>query len=213
MGRARHDGFGEAGPKIGPNAILQLVPVLDAALGADTRRALMHLAEVDLPPPDAGMWPEDEVARLHHMLRLCLPDRAADLARAAGQGVAAYILANRIPRPAQALIRALPAPLGARVLSAAIARNAWTFAGSGRFRITGRRPITVEIAANPLVALDHAAAPQCHWHAAVFEGLFRALVSPRARVRETACCACGDPACRFVLSLQVDNLRLPDSGM
>jgi divinyl protochlorophyllide a 8-vinyl-reductase len=31
----------------------------------------------------------------------------------------------------------------------------------------------------------------------VFERLFRALVTDRARVRETACCACGAEACRF----------------
>ena len=77
----------------------------------------------------------------------------------------------------QRLIRALPAPLGARLLSAAIAKHAWTFAGSGAFTIVAHRPLTFEIAANPL-APGAAASPCCHWHAAVFERLFSTLVWP-----------------------------------
>ena len=50
--------------RIGPNALLQLVPVLDRALGVAERVALFARAEVPVPPPDAGMWPEAEVARL-----------------------------------------------------------------------------------------------------------------------------------------------------
>lgn len=114
--------------------------------------------------------------------------------RAAGRGTADYILANRIPAPAQRLIRALPRRLGAQLLAAAIARHAWTFAGSGRFSIEEIRPLTLSIAANPL-----ALAPGCDWHVAVFERLFAALVRPGAKVRETSCCGAGDPACRFTV--------------
>ncbi|KQB95786.1 hypothetical protein AL073_13950 [Loktanella sp. 1ANDIMAR09] len=42
--------------------------------------------------------------------------------------------------------------------------------------------------------------PLCHWHAAVFETLFRRLVDPRLRCVEESCCAVGAPACRFVLN-------------
>ena len=73
------------------------------------------------------------------------------------------------------MLEALPASLASRQLLSAIARHAWTFAGSGRY----------------------AAGPVCHWHAGVFETLFRTLVHPRSRARETACCAAGAPACRF----------------
>ncbi|MDP3378305.1 MAG: bacteriochlorophyll 4-vinyl reductase, partial [Brevundimonas sp.] len=123
------------------------------------------------------------------------------LMRAAGLGTADYILANRIPRAARALIRALPAPLGARLLTAAIAKHSWTFAGSGRFSVVHTRPLTVEIAANPL-ACGARDAPSCHWHAAVFERLYGTLVWPSVQVRETACCACGDAACRFEIAPQ-----------
>ncbi|MEM1431648.1 MAG: V4R domain-containing protein, partial [Pseudomonadota bacterium] len=43
--------------------------------------------------------------------------------------------------------------------------------------------------------------PLCHWHAAVFERLFRVLVSPESSVTEVACCAMGAPACRFEIRL------------
>jgi divinyl protochlorophyllide a 8-vinyl-reductase len=181
---------------IGPNALLQLVPVLDRALGVAERVALFARADVPVPPPDAGMWPEAEVARLHRTVAQARPDLAPGLLRAAGLATADYILANRIPRPAKALIRALPGPLGARLLTAAIGKHAWTFTGSGGFSVEGQRPLTVAITANPL-ACGAKGAPSCHWHAAVFERLYATLVWPSARVTETACCACGNAACRF----------------
>ena len=185
--------------RIGPNAILQHLPVLDAAIGERLRGALLYRAGVAEPPPDAGMLPEDEVARLHHAVRLFLPDRAPEIQRAAGQATGDYILAHRIPKPAQRLIRALPAWAGARLLSAAIAKHAWTFAGSGRFQILGFHPLTLEISGNPLA---HAPAdgPICDWHVAVFERLYGALVWPRLRVVEVACSAQGARVCRFVIS-------------
>jgi divinyl protochlorophyllide a 8-vinyl-reductase len=54
-----------------------------------------------------------------------------------------------------------------------------------------------EIADNPLVRGEVSQAPLCDWHAAVFRRLYSVLVDPRIEVRETACCACGDAACRF----------------
>lgn len=185
--------------RIGPNAILQHLPVLDAAIGEVLRGALLHRAGVEEPPPDAGMLPEDQVARLHHAVRLFLPDRAPEIQRAAGQGTGAYILAHRIPKPAQRLIRALPAWAGARLLSAAIAKHAWTFAGSGVFRIVSHRPLVFEIAGNPL-AQGPASAPICHWHRAVFAQLFGALVWPDVEVTELDCAATGASACRFLIA-------------
>ena len=187
-----------SGARIGPNAILQLIPVLDGAIGPVRRAALFVQAGVAVPPPDAGMLPQQDVIRLHRALALHLPDQSAQLSRAAGLATADYILANRIPAPARALIRALPAPLGARLLATAIAKHAWSFAGSGRFHILSQRPLTVSITANPL-AVGSGSAPSCHWHAAVFRRLFQVLVWPAVTVTETTCCACGDAACRFIL--------------
>ncbi|MFN3936500.1 MAG: bacteriochlorophyll 4-vinyl reductase [Gemmobacter sp.] len=182
---------------IGPNAVLQLIPVLDAALGRDARTALFARARTAPPPQDAGMLPEADCAALHDALRHARPDAAPELLARAGRATADYVLAHRIPAAARAVLRALPASPGRRFLVRAIARHAWTFAGSGRFRIAAWRPLAVEIADNPL-ARTPGAAPVCHWHVAVFARLFGALTGPVA-VSETACCATGAPACRFLI--------------
>ncbi|TVR47844.1 MAG: bacteriochlorophyll 4-vinyl reductase [Rhodobacteraceae bacterium] len=190
--------MGTAVSRIGPNAVLQHLPVLDAEIGEALRGALLHRAGIVAPPLDAGMLPEADVACLHDAVRLYLPDRFARIQRAAGLATGDYILAHRIPAPAQRLIRALPGWAGARLLSAAIARHAWTFAGSGQFRILTRAPLRFEIAGNPLVT-GPSDVPLCHWHAAVFERLFARLVWPDIRVVEERCRAQGDDACVFAL--------------
>jgi divinyl protochlorophyllide a 8-vinyl-reductase len=112
---------------------------------------------------------------------------------------AAYLLANRIPRPAQWVLKLLPARLAALALTKAIAGNAWTFAGSGRFEGRVAEGAVFTVYDNPLCAGETASAPVCVWHTQVFETLFRALVSPRAAAVETSCRARGDGFCRFEL--------------
>jgi len=161
--------------RIGPNAILQVVAVLDADLGRATRDRVMQAAGQAVPPPGSGMWPEAACRAVHQTVYRDLADLAPGLMTRAGTATADYILANRIPGPAKALIRLLPALLGARLLTAAIARHAWTFAGSGRFAVIKHSPLMLEIADNPLGGPGH-------WHAAVFARLYQALVWPEARV-------------------------------
>ncbi len=181
--------------RIGPNALLQLVPVLEAeSPGLATRLFATARASV---PDASGMIPEEPVARLHQELRRQMPERAPALAAEAGRRTADYILAHRIPKPAQWLLRVLPPRLSAPLLTHAIARNAWTFAGSGRFHIVSLRPVVIEIGANPVVRGECADHPVCHWHAAVFQRLFQVLVDQRTVAVETACCAMGAPVCRF----------------
>lgn len=187
----------EGAARVGPNAITQLAAVLDREAGCEARLDLFLAAGVGLPAPGEGMVPEGDVARLHHAVRQAYGDRATDLLDRAGDAVGAYLLANRIPAAAKAVIRALPKPLAERALTAAILKHGWTFAGSGRVAVEARGPLTLSVAANPFVALDRAEVPQCHWHSAVFRRLYATLVWPEARVTETVCCACGDPACRF----------------
>jgi len=189
-------GFADSA-RIDPNAILQLVPVLDQAIGNRARQGLFVEAGVPLPPPDAGMLPEAQVIRLHQSVWFWLPSLAPDMLRQAGLATGDYILANRIPALAQRVIRLMPAPLAARVLAKAIAKHAWTFAGSGQFTVEHFAPLTVSIRQNPLATgTTHAS---CHWHAAVFERLFSTLVWPAVTVRETCCCASGDALCRFTI--------------
>ncbi len=190
----------EAGARIGPNAVLQLVPVLDAQLGADRRCALLDEAGIHALPDGTSMIDEQPVARLHQVLRARHPERAREVARRAGSATGDYILAHRIPKLAQRLLRALPARLSARLLAKAIEKHAWTFAGSGRFRVLSTRPLVFEIADNPVVRGERSRTPVCDWHAAVFERLYRTLVADDYLVKESHCAAQGAESCRFELS-------------
>jgi len=182
---------------IGPNAILQLLPVLEQAGGADFRDRVMAAAGLFAPPSDAGMMPEAPAARMHQALRDLEPELAPSLAWEAGVRTGRYIMRYRIPAPAVRILKLLPAAISGPLLSRAIAKHAWTFAGSGRFSVAG--PLAFEIADNPIVRGEASETPLCHWHRAVFETLFTTLVDPRLRCIETACCATGDSVCRFEL--------------
>jgi divinyl protochlorophyllide a 8-vinyl-reductase len=182
--------------RIGPNAILQLVDVLERRGEGELLSAVLAEAGVSRPPRDAGMLPEADCAAVHQALRRLSP-LAEALLEEAGLATGDYILAHRIPKLAQGVLRLLPGALAAPVLTTAIARHSWTFAGTGTFRVEASWPVVVSVARNPLVAGWRGEVPQCIWHVAVFRRLYGRLVWPEVAVTETACCACGDPACRF----------------
>lgn len=183
--------------RIGPNAVLQLAPAMDARVGEAARRALFAPLGFDPLPDPTKMIDEARVAALHQALRRGHPDAARTIAIAAGQGTGDYILAHRIPRRAQALLRALPARLAAPVLTRAILAHGWTFCGTGTLTAQSGPPVVFTLTDNPITRGESAPAPLCHWHAAVFERLYARLVHSKARARETVCHATGAPACRF----------------
>jgi divinyl protochlorophyllide a 8-vinyl-reductase len=193
---------GRGAARIGPNAISQVARALQGALGPESTRELMGRAGLGAyaDDPPSRMVDEDEVIALHSAVRSRLAPKAArGVARAAGLATGDYLLAHRIPRFAQGLLRALPAALASRILVAAIARHAWTFAGSGHFEAHGARPVAISIGACPICRGALAAQPLCDYYAATFTRLFSRLVHPRARARETECMAAGAPACRFLI--------------
>ena len=160
---------------------------------------MLDLAGVEEVPDGTSMIPEEEAARLHRVMRIRAPEAAPELALLSGTGTADYILAHRIPRLAQSVLKALPAPLAARALTAAIRKHAWTFAGSGRFE--PQSPWTFDIHDNPLIRGETSDTPLCAWHAAVFERLYRVLVAPDCRCVETRCHAQhGHDRCRFEIT-------------
>lgn len=190
-------GAAHAGPRVGPNAVIQLAEALRAERG--TAAAERVFAEAGLAcwlaAPPAAMVPQEAVARLNAALFGLLPaDAARAVAAEAGRRTGDYILAHRVPPAARAAFAALPAPLAGRLLLAVIRRHAWTFAGSGRCTTAAGPPMTILLAANPL------AVPGCVWHVAVFERLFRTLVAASLAVSHTACCRDGAPACRFAVA-------------
>jgi divinyl protochlorophyllide a 8-vinyl-reductase len=187
-------------PRIGPNAVTRVAEVLVERFGAPRMAAIFGRAGleqyVDALPTQ--MIDEAEVIRLHAELRATLDVAAArEVAREAGRRTGDYLLAHRIPRPVQGLLKCLPPALAARVLLAAITRHAWTFAGSGQFEVLGYTPVRVSISGNPLARAVRANEPQCDYYAATFERLFGALVSRSSTVVETHCEAAGAAACIF----------------
>ncbi|MGG5811508.1 bacteriochlorophyll 4-vinyl reductase [Falsiroseomonas sp. CW058] len=188
--------------RIGPNAVTRLAEALAARHGAATCEAVFAAAGQarHLLAPPGRMVPEGDVTALHRTLRAMLGAAAADgVARDAGRLTARYLLAHRIPRALQAVLRRLPPALAARLLLGAIGRHAWTFAGSGSFRSLGRAPLRLAIRGGPIARAGAADHPACGYYAATFETLFRALVSPHSRAEETECEACGAPDCIFEL--------------
>ena len=129
--------------RIGPNAITRVAEVLLPRLGAGTTAAIFERAGLQayLAHPPQSMVDEAEVSRLHRALRAVVGEAGArEVAFEAGTRTGDYLLAHRIPKPVQWLLRHLPAPLAARVLLAAIRRHAWTFAGSGEFTVRAGHP-------------------------------------------------------------------------
>lgn len=181
---------------IGPNAILQLLPMLDRIGGPDRRAQILAAAGIFEVPDGQSMIAEGDAARLHRQLRQEEPDLAPALSAKAGVATANYILANRIPRAAQWVLKALPKRAAARVLSKAIRQHAWTFVGSGQLEMPNAW--TYEITDNPLIEGEHSDTCLCVWHAAVFERLYQVLVAPNCTCVETTCGAQGQGhPCRF----------------
>jgi divinyl protochlorophyllide a 8-vinyl-reductase len=188
------------GGRIGPNAIIRVAEALRREGGEALAHRVFAAAQLGgyLGSLPGTMVDEAEVTRLHHALRLTLgAEGARAISRDAGRATADYLLAHRIPRPVQALLRLMPSRLAARVLMHAIGGHAWTFAGSGAFSFKAGRPVRFVLRGNPVCRGIVADAPVCDYYAATFERLFRALVHPRATAIETACQAAGADACRF----------------
>ncbi len=184
-------------PFVGPNAVTRLAEALRDGCGEAAARSVFARAGLGhmLSEPPVEMVDQQAVAGLYRALFRELPlDAATAAAAEAGRRTANYILAHRIPRAVRMTLKALPASLAGPLLLRAIARNAWTFAGSGGFRAQFGSPSVVEITDNPI------AMPGCAWHVAVFEGLFRALVASHSTVRHPRCCHSGAAACRFEIA-------------
>jgi hypothetical protein len=124
--------------RIGPNSVLQLVPLLDDAFGVEEREHLMRLSGIERPAqrrrPDGGR----PAARLHQAVRAEHPEAAA-LTREAGERTGDYIIRHRIPVAALRVLRRCRP--GSRDRSwPGHRKHAWTFAGSGKFRVVRATP-------------------------------------------------------------------------
>lgn len=188
------------GPQIGPNAVLQTMRALAELEDPGVVDAVRSAAQLPDPLPD-GMIPERWFVNLVDVLRRELPPLRADaVLQRSGAYTAEYVRAHRIPRPVQVALQILPQRLAVPLLLSAFSRHAWTFAGSGQFRVEGRYPGTIVLEHGPTCRshpiTDHSGA----YYEAAFEGLLR-LAAPHVHVTEEACEARGAAACRFRLNL------------
>jgi divinyl protochlorophyllide a 8-vinyl-reductase len=192
-----------ASPRVGPNAIIRVAEALAEEHGEDMARAVFASAGLSgwLDHPPGAMVPEADIAALHRALIAHLSEpEARGVAASAGRRTAAYLLANRIPRLVQVILKLLPAAPAARILLRAIGKHAWTFVGSGSFAVAHGPPVVVTITGGPLRAAGPAAAGVAAYYAATFEALFRALVHPRTTVAALRRATEATASCAFSLS-------------
>lgn len=185
-----------AGARIGPNAILQVLAALDAADGAEVAAALLQSARLDqyITSRPTTMVAEAEVVALFSALAARADARP--IATDAGRRTGDYLLANRIPKPAQAILKRLPAGLAGRTLLKAIGGHAWTFAGSGAFEARAGHPVTVRIAGGPMGVEPRADPLLAEYYAATFARLFGVLVHSESEIRDLTH---EHGACRFTI--------------
>ncbi len=188
-------------PRIGPNAIIRVAEALEARFGSAAEvfadAGLVH----HLTTPPTRMVDERDVIALQQALRLRLGlTEARAVSFDAGLRTGDYLLAHRIPRLAQWVLRLLPPGPASRMLLKAVGKHAWTFSGSGEFSFTAGRPVRVSIAGCPICRGSQATEPVCDFYTGTFERLFRTLVSRHTGVREVACQAQGASACVFEMS-------------
>ncbi len=192
----------EAG-RIGPNAIIRVAETLRDVLGEETTRLIFASAHLEphLAHPPTGMVPEEDVGALQTALFDGLEENEArKIAFEAGLRTGDYLLANRIPKPAQSVLKVLPASLASRILLGTIKKHSWTFSGTGDFSVAHGHPVIVSIKGCPLCRGRHGAHPQCDYYAGTFQRLFEVLVSRNTFVREISCEATGGKSCAFEIA-------------
>ncbi len=188
------------GDRIGPNAITQVVAVLQDRVGLASTQTCFQTAGLAayLEEAPQTMVSEHHVAALQATLRdVYGPEMARTISRDAGFRTGDYLLANRIPKAAQLVLRLLPAQWSARILAKAITRHAWTFAGTGQFSFRPGFPFVFQIQNNPLCRMIRSDESVCDFYSATFERIFSVLVHPKSKVIETACESAGARACVF----------------
>lgn len=180
---------------IGPMIVLQLVRMVEMRLGLDARDEILKEAKLFRLPAEDEPIREQKAAGLHAALRRLWPEDAREIGRLAGQAAADYDLEFRLPKSAQARLARMPRAASAWLLSKTTEQQAWTFCGSGEFRVESASRFALYN--NPMIHGEHADHTLCGFHEGFLERLFSTLVHPQLTCREVACAAKGDAACVF----------------
>jgi divinyl protochlorophyllide a 8-vinyl-reductase len=186
--------------RIGPNAIIQVMASMRALCGVlPTQQLFVGLGLGHyLESQPVAMVDEAEVTALQQALRRNLgEDTARQISWDAGCRTGDYLLAYRIPKAAQRLLRLLPCAFSARILVRAISRHAWTFAGSGDFAFDFSDGLRLTLRHNPICRAIQSDHPVCDYYAATFQRIFEVIIHPGVQVTEIMCEAAGAEACVF----------------
>ena len=182
--------------RLGATAIIQTRAALDEQVGVAARRAIFEACGpgvLDDLDPD-GMVEARVINALNYEIGAQLgPEAAHAVMKRAGELAGDAFLADRIAKPLQWLLKALPRGLAQRLLMTVIARNAVVFAGQAHIE-TGSDFISVHD--NP-ICLSQVGYSSCIWHAALFHRVFTILVDPRITIHETECVGWGSEMCKF----------------
>lgn len=184
-GRRRHAPASQG--VIGPNIVIRTAESLTDTVGSELCAKVFGDAGLGrhLSHPPERMVSESEVAALYRaLLAVVGEERACAVALRAGHLTGNYLLAHRIPRSAQRAIACLPRRIGAALLLGAIARHAWTFAGSGRFSYAWAPGLVLRIEDSPLCADARTSAPVRQFYAGAFERVLSAMLGQTLRVSE-----------------------------
>jgi divinyl protochlorophyllide a 8-vinyl-reductase len=189
--------------RVGPNAITRMAEALRAQGGLELCRRVFSDAGLahHLDKPPEAMVDEGDVSALNAALFSCLGTRRAEsVAAEAGRLTGEYLLRHRIPAAAQLVLRSLPRPVAARFLLRAIAKHAWTFAGSGTFSYAFDDGLTLHLERSPVCRHIKQEEPSCHYLTATFQRIFSAILGPGVAVEEVACSSSGAPRCVFAVT-------------
>lgn len=181
------------------NMILPIHDVLSRFISTDHRDRLFRDAGLKFLPSPQEPVRERQVAQVHQAVRRELPDDWPHIMKAAGEMAGRVVLDYRMEPAARDLLRRLPWSLATWMLVRTTTQNAWTFTGSGDFRVV--KTSTLEIGNNPVTRSEVSKDPVCVFQQTVLETVFSQAIDTRLSFVETACCAAGSKACRFELAM------------
>ena len=182
---------------IGPNAIVQTIGALTERYGELEAAAVLTEAAIGYTVERVPRTLVDEraFARLAQAVIARYGETEARIVfEESGRRTAEYVLANRLPKAIQTLIRSLPAPAGTWLLLRAIGSNASTFGASGTYAFELRPNVRIRVA-NP--AFVHVPGV-CRYYAGAFTRLLQSLVDARLTLVEETCEREGNAACTFL---------------
>ena len=166
--------------KIGPNSIIQTVAALEAAYGKTKAETMLSkIGQGYL----VGNLPKEmvEEAKFHTLVGALQKEigetATSRILQESGERTARYLLKVRIPGIFQKLVKLLPPRPAFKLLLFAISKNAWTFAGSGEFAYTMKRPpeISVKVTFPTLPVVGN-------FYLGTFTALLQELVNPTTKI-------------------------------